>query len=410
MNDAIKHNTACRICGNKDFVKILDLGAMPPANAFLREADLAKEEQKFPLVVYFCEKCFLLQLLDVVNPEILFGEYDYVTSASRPLAEHFEKSAIALVQRFNVNKSDLVIEIGGNDGVLLSAIKDQCRTLNIEPARIIAKLSEERGIPTINSFFTSKEAENVLKKHGGAALVLANNVMAHIDNIQDAFIGVKKLIGERGVFVFEVHWVGNLISEGGFDQIYHEHLCYHALHDLDYLAKSVGLRIFDVERIPIHGESLRVYVGKNNEALPAVADFLRHEEELGLTKAKTYLKFAEKVEKGKEAFKKILGDLKESGKTIVGYGAPAKGNTLLNYYEVTTGLVSFLTDTTPPKQGTYAPGTRIPVVDPEAAKENKPDYFLLLAWNYADAILKKEEEFRRNGGKFIIPVPEPRIV
>lgn len=391
-------------------VRILDLGEMPPANAFLKEEELHKPEPKFPLVVYFCNTCNLLQLLDVVSPEILFGEYDYLTSASKPLAEHFIKTANELVTRFNIKKDDLVLEIGGNDGVLLSAIKDKCRVLNVEPAKNIAELSKNNGIDTLNRFFSEGVAEDILKKYGFAKLVVANNVLAHIDDMRGLFSGVKKLIGEDGVFVFEVHWVGNLISEGGFDQIYHEHLCYHSLHDLKYLSEDLGLKIFDIETVPIHGESMRVFVSQNIPAKGSVAEFLQREEAMGLTKKETFMKFADKVRSSKQNLQNMLKELKNSGKTIVGYGAPAKGNTLLNYYGVTPALVSFLTDTTPLKQGMYAPGTRIPVLHPDVAKKKLPDYFLLLAWNYADAILKKEEELRKSGVKFIIPVPEPKIV
>lgn len=404
------HRTTCRICGGRDLVRILDLGVMPLANAFLREAEIRKPEPKFPLVVYFCNTCSLLQLLDVVNPKILFGEYDYITSASKPLADHFVKTANDLVSKFSIEKDDLVLEIGGNDGVLLSAIKDKCRVLNVEPAKNIAELSRNRGIDTITSFFDAEVAKDILKKYGFAKLVVANNVMAHIDDIKDVFSGIKALIGEGGVFVFEVHWVGNLINEGGFDQIYHEHLCYHSLHDLKYLAEDLGLKVFDIQTIPIHGESMRVFMSKNIPVKGSVKEFLAREDAMGLTRKETFIKFADKVRSGKKNLQNMLKELKDSGKTIVGYGAPAKGNTLLNYYGVTPNLVSFLTDTTPIKQGMYAPGTRIPVLHPDVTKEKLPDYFLLLAWNYADAILEKEASARKRGVKFIIPVPEPRIV
>lgn len=410
MKENFTYKTKCRICDGSDFVKILDLGEMPLANAFLKEENLSKEERKFPLVVYFCKNCALLQLLDVVNPEILFGHYDYCTSASKPLAEHFRQSGEQLVQKFIKSKDDLAVEIGGNDGVLLGAIKDRCRTLNIEPARNIADISSQQGIETINSFFDSSLADRIVKDYGRARLVVANNVIAHIDNLKDVFAGVKNLLEDDGVFVFEVHWVGNLISEGGFDQIYHEHLCYFSLSALQYLVKQFGLKIFDVELIPIHGQSMRVYVGKRKDRSEAVDKFLEKEKKLGLLKAETFLKFAEKVENNSKELRNLLTRLKSEGKKVVGYGAPAKGNTLLNYYKIDKSLLDFIVDTTPLKQGLYTPGSRIRIYPPDKLKEARPDYLLLLAWNYAEAIIANEKEFSNRGGKFIIPVPVIKVI
>ena len=404
------HKTDCRICGGADFVKILDLGEMPPANSFLEKEDLDKPEKKFPLVVYFCKNCGLLQLLGVVSPDILFSNYDYLTSASKPLVEHFIKMAQELAGKFIKSKDDLVVEIGGNDAVLLESIKDKCRVLNIEPARNVAESSRQKGVETIDEFFSKKIAGDIFKKYGSAKIVVANNVMAHIDDIKDVFEGVKNLINEDGVFIFEVHWVGNLIGDGGFDQIYHEHLCYFSLTVLKNLVEQFGLKIFDVQLTPIHGESLRVFVGKNFKVLDSVNEFLEKERVSGLDKEETFLKFFEKVEKNKEKLKDLLLKLKQEGKRVVGYGAPAKGNTLLNYFGINGDILDFLTDTTPLKQGMYSPGMRIPVYHPEKLNEIKPDYILLLAWNYADAILEKEKELRNQGVKFIIPVPEAKIV
>lgn len=410
MKEDFIHKTKCRICDGQDLVKILDLGEMPLANAFLREEDLLKEERKFPLVVYFCKDCSLLQLLDVVNPEILFGHYDYCTSASRPLAEHFMCSGERLVQKFIRAKDDLVVEIGGNDGVLLSAIKDQCRTLNIEPARNIADISRQKDIETINNFFDSTLADQIIQSHGRARLIIANNVIAHIDGLRDVFAGVKNLLNNDGAFVFETHWVGNLMGEGGFDQIYHEHLCYFSLSALSFLTRQLGLEIFDVELVPIHGQSMRVYVGKNQGRSESVDKFLAEEKRMKLGEVETFFQFARKVENNSKILRNLLIQLKGAGKTVAGYGAPAKGNTLLNYYKIDDGLVDFIIDTTPLKQGLYTPGSRIQIFSPNKLKEARPDYVLLLAWNYAEAIISNEKEFSSQGGKFIIPVPDVRVV
>ncbi len=411
MNDCI-HKNACRICGQPDFIKILDLGEMPPANAYLKKEELDAPEEKFPLIVYFCNNCGLLQLLDVVSPLVLFRNYHYLTSASKPLADHFEKMARELADTFVTSKEDLILEIGGNDGTLLSAVRDTCRVLNVEPAENVAEISRQRGVPAISdSFgFNQKFAEGILKDYGRAKVVVANNVVAHIDNLKDMFEGVKMLIGRDGVFVFEVHWVGNLIGDGGFDQIYHEHLSYFSLTALDYLINQLGLKIFDVKLVPIHGESLRVYVSANREQEKSVDEFLAREKELGLDRLESYENFAKKVEKNKRDLKDMLIRIKAEGKKIIGYGAPAKGNTLLNYFGIGSDILEFITDTTSFKQGLYSPGMRVPIHHPDKIKEFPPDYILLLAWNYARAILEKEKELREQGVKFIIPVPEVKIV
>ncbi len=401
--------TDCRICGSRDLVAILNLGSMPPANAFLKKEDFSKEES-FPLTVVFCKNCFLLQVPEIVDPSILFRDYDYITSASKPLIEHFQEMGRSLKERFINSRDELVIEIGGNDGTLLGAIKDDCRVLNIDPAENIASLAREKGVQTEVAFFGPAVADDIRRKYGRAKVVVANNVMAHIDDIRGVFSGVSSLLADDGVYVFEVHWVGNLIGEGGFDQIYHEHLCYYSLLALNRLVEDAGMHIFDVEFVPMHGRSLRVFAGKTREKTKAVDEVFDMERTIGLDRAETFEAFAEKVEKSKTDLLGLLSDLKKEGKKIVGYGAPAKGNTLLNFVGIGPEIIDYLTDTTPMKQGLYSPGRHIPVVPPERLTAERPDYVLLLAWNYADAILKKEAGLRDSGVKFIIPVPEVRIV
>lgn len=410
MSKDFIHKNNCRICDSDDFIKILDFDEMPLANAFLREENLEQEEKKLPLAVYFCKNCKLLQLLDVVNPEILFRNYDYLTSASKPLVEHFEKMANEIADNFIESNNDLVVEIGGNDGVLLNAIKHRCRILNIEPAQNILGILKQKEIETINEFFNVELAKKILEAYGSAQIIVANNVMAHIDDIKNVFEGIKTLISDNGVFVFEVHWVGNLIGDGGFDQIYHEHLSYYSLHALINLVKQFNLNIFDIELVPIHGQSMRVFVSKNFDVRNSIQEFLQKEKELGLDNHNTFMKFSEKVGILKEKLMNLLVSLKKENKKIIGYGAPAKGNTLLNYFGINNSILDFIIDTTPFKQGLYTPGTRIPIYAPEKLLKEKIDYALLLAWNYADAILEKEKELRNKGLKFIIPIPEVRII
>lgn len=409
MKNYIRRND-CRICGSKNLVKILDLGETPLANGFLTKEELGKQEENYLLAVYFCKDCSLVQLLDVVNPKILFGKYHFMTSASKPSVEHFAKFGKELLDNFIKSKDDLVIDIGGNDGTLLENLKNYCRVLNIEPASNIAEISANNGIFTINDFFSSELAEKVLSKHGKASVISANNIIAHTDKVKDVFAGANLLLKDDGIFVFEAHWIKNLIGEGGFDQVYHEHLCYYSLHALKVLVETNGFFINDVKSVPMQGESLRVYAGKAKKSSANVDEFLKKEKEPGLTKVEAYLGFSDKVVKNAENVKKLLASLKRQRKKIVGYGASAKGNTLLNYFEIGNDILDYIVDTTPLKQGLYSPGTHIPVVHPDKLKEETPNYVFILAWNYANAILEKESDLRKRGVKFIIPVPEVKII
>lgn len=405
-----KKRKDCRICNSEELEKILDLGETPLANAFVGGNDLNKKESRFPLTVHYCKNCSLVQVPDVVHPKILFSDYYFLTSASSPSIDHFIKYSKDILNRFIKSQNDLVVDIGGNDGVLLNELKNKCKVLNVEPAKNIAEISRKKGIETLNDFFTKKVTSKILKDYGKVKVVTANNIIAHTDTVKELFDGVADLIAEGGVFIFEAHWVRNLIEEGGFDQVYHEHLCYYSLHALSYLVESVGLKIFDVITVPMQGESLRVYVSKNIKPKTSVNEFLKREKKLGLNKLKTFSTFSEKVLKNRQKTIDLLNSLKDNGKKIVGYGAPAKGSTLLNFYGIDGKIIDYIIDTTPLKQGMFTPGTHIPIYSPDKINQSKPDYILILAWNYADAILKKEDKLRKQGVKFIIPVPEVKIV
>jgi len=410
MTQDYVHKTTCRVCEGADLVKVLDLGFTPPANAYLREEDLAKPEGSFPLVLYYCRTCSLAQLLDVVAPEILFKNYHFLTSASFPSVAHFKKYAEDAIRPFIASPEDLVIDIGGNDGVLLSFVKEFARVLNVDPADNLAPFSEANGVPFYPAFFTSQTADDILVKHGEAEVVTANNVFAHIDPLRDVFKGVAKLIGEDGTFIFEVHWQKHLLEEGAFDQIYHEHLCFHSLHALQHLATSAGMTIFDVKVVPEQGQSLRVFAGRNRIPTARVRQLLSEERSAGLTSEAAFHSFAKKVEANKTKLLALLQELKAAGKKITGYGAPAKSTTLLNYYGIGPELIDYLTDTTILKQGLYSPGMHIPIVSPDRLLSDTPDYILLLAWNFKEAILEKEQALRDRGVKFIVAVPEVAVL
>lgn len=404
------HKTTCRVCEGTDLVRVLDLGSTPPANAYLKKEDLGKPEKSFPLALYYCRTCSLAQLLDVVNPEILFKDYHFLTGASSPSVEHFKKYAEEALRPLISSKDDLVIDIGGNDGVLLSFVKDYARVLNIDPADNLASLSEARGVPFYPAFFTSQTADDIIAKYGKAKVVVANNVFAHTDPLRDVFKGIAKLIGKDGVFICEVHWQKHLIEEGAFDQIYHEHLCFHSLHSLRHLVESAGMKIYDVQIVPTQGRSLRIFVAKDRTPTPNVERVLAEEERVGLIDEAAHRSFGRNIEGEKEKLLTLLRNLKAAGKKIVGYGAPAKGNTLLNYYGIGPDILDYLTDTTPLKQGLYSPGMHIPIVSPEKLLTDTPDYILLLAWNFRDAILEKEKALREKGVKFIITVPVVEVI
>ena len=400
----------CRICLGTNLEKILDLGAMPPANAFLKRDELKAKQDSFPLELYFCKDCTLVQLRHVVNPKILFGNYHYQTSASSPLVAHFVEMARNIALDHINGHNDLVVEIGSNDGILLEKMKSACAILGIDPSKKMARLAKKRGVSTLTAFFNKETAVKVLQKYGEARVIVANNVFAHIDDLHSVMEGINTLLSQNGVFIFETHWVGNLIDKGGYDQIYHEHLCYFSLHALSNLAKQFNLKILDVSLVKIHGESLRVTLGKSGTIKKSVTNFIKKEKKLGLNLASTFELFANKVLRNKKELVKLLSKLTSQKKMIIGYGAPAKGNTLLNYCGITNDTLAFITDTTPLKQNLFAPGSNIEIVSPKKIIDARPDYILLLSWNYASEILKKEASLRKYGVRFIIPVPEVKVV
>lgn len=405
-----QHNERCRVCNGTRLTLVLDLGASPPANAFLPAHALTDTEESFPLALYFCEDCTLAQLLDVVDPEILFKGYRYLTGANAPQLKHFEKYALEVIRPLLNGPDDLVIDIGGNDGVLLSYIKDYARVLNCDPADNLAALSQERGVEFYSAFFSSDVARDLLAKYGPARVVVANNVFAHTDPIRDVFRGVERLLDKDGVFVFEVHWAGHLVETNCFDQIYHEHLCFYSLHAARHLVEASGMTVFRADLVPSQGLSLRIFVARDRQAEDSVEALLQRERAMGLTDISAYEGFAQRVHDNRARVLQLLAEFKAAGKRIAGYGAPAKGNTLLNFYGIGPETLDYLSDTTPLKQGLFSPGMHIPVVAPEIMRQDPPDVIFVLAWNYFDAILEAEQELRAAGVKFLVTVPEIRIV
>ena len=402
--------TTCRACEGNKLTEILDLGVMPPANAYVYPENIKKQESKYPLTIHFCLDCYLLQVLDVVSPELLFKNYHYTTGSSEPMRHHFHDYAEKAVRQYISGPSDLVIDIGGNDGLLLEYVKPHARILNIDPADNLEGMSRDKDIPFYPAFFSSKTADDIVAAYGAASVVTANNVFAHIDPIRDVFEGAGRLIGDDGVFICEVHWVKHLLDEACFDQIYHEHLCFYSLHALQALIRTSGMTVFDVEIVPTQGQSLRVFAAKNKKAGESIGQILEIERAAGLLNVEKYLSFARSVEQNKREAIELIDNLKSRGKRIVGYGAPAKGNTLLNYYGLDTHSIDYLIDSTPAKQGLYSPGALIPIFPPSELSRRPPDFILLLAWNYKEAILRKEASLLERGVKFFVTAPKVSIL
>ena len=403
----------CRICSSNNLKMILDLGEQPPSNSFINKNELNSLESKFPLRLFWCKDCYLVQLLDIVDKEYLFKNYFYMTSASKPIVEHFKKYAQDVFQEFLQKDDSFVVEIGSNDGSLLKEFKKLgASILGIEPATNLSELANQSNITTKNTFFSSQVSKEIIKSRH-ASVVIANNVIAHIEDLQDLMSGIKTLIGNHGVFIFEVPYLVDLIKNLEFDTVYHEHLSYFSILPLLKLVKEFGLEIFDIRKQSVHGGTLRIFVSKQNnfEVSSSIDDFINSEYELGLDKNLIYDSFSEKIKKLKIQLKELLVELKKENKSLFGYGASAKGNVLLNYCKIDNTILDFIIDTTPIKQGKYTPGTHIPVYSPDKIlDEGDGSIALLLAWNYKSQILAKENQFRANGGKFLLPIPQPELI
>jgi len=400
----------CRVCKGRDLQKILSLGESPPANNLLAEGELSKKEASYPLELLFCRGCSLVQLSYVVNPEVMFKNYLYVPSKSETFIRHFEELAQAVCERPELKEGSLVVDIGSNDGTLLKSFKKRgMKTLGVEPAENMAETAKKSGIETIVSFFDTKAAKMVLERWGKAKAILATNVFAHVDEIDEFLKAVNVLLDDDGVFVVEVQYILDMIEGMAFDNIYHEHVSYFSLKTLVRLFERFGMGVIDAKKMGIHGGSLRVYVKKGAVAGNSVNEILKLEEEKGLGSVEAYLEYAGRINQIKKKLLEILGGIKKDGKSIAGYGAPAKATTLLNYFGIGKDVIDFVVDRNELKQGMHIPGVRIPIF-PVERLEGKPDYLLILAWNLSEEIMKQEEGFGKSGGKFIIPVPEPRIV
>lgn len=404
----------CRMCRSENLYQFLDLGFMPPADEFLRPEQLRYPRAYYPLDVLMCRSCGLSQLGYVVSPEILYRhDYPYEASTTRTGREHFARFAAEAVARFGMGPKDLVIDVGSNVGVLLGNFKaNGTRILGIDPAANIVRIAEKNGIPTLNELFSAGLAREVRREHGRAAMVTASNCFAHINDLVDFVRGLDALLTRDGVFVMEAPHFQTLIENLEYDTIYHEHLSYLSLKPMIPFFRRHGFQVFDVQKQNIHGGSFRVFVGRRgrHKVAPAVARVLSEEKRAGLHSEKVLRRFAKAVEKNRDELLWLLRRLKHEGKSVVAVSAPAKGMTLLNYCKIGSETLDFVTEKSALKIGRFTPGSHIPVLPDSELLKRRPDYALLLAWNFAPEIMANLKEYTKRGGKFIIPIPRPRIV
>jgi SAM-dependent methyltransferase len=384
---------------------------MPLANALLTEKQLAEPESTFPLDLVFCPRCSLVQITETVPPRQLFSHYLYLTSLSDAMLRHSEELVEQLVTSRRLDGRSLVVEVASNDGYLLQFYKKAgVPVLGIEPAANIAEIAEERGIHTLPRFFDLALARELRDRDTRADVIHANNVLAHVADLNGFVAGLAQLLKENGLAVIEVSHVMPIVERLGFDTVYHEHLCYCSLSALLTLFERHRLVIVDVHEIPLHGGSLQVHVAHSGRPTDRVSALLERERAAGVDRLDFYLEFGANVMRVKKDLRDLLEDLKGSGSKIAAYGASAKGSTLLNYCNIGRETLEFVADRSTLKHGYYTPGMHLPIKPPEALRTERPDHVLLLTWNFADEILKEQSAYRKQGGRFIIPVPEPTIV
>ena len=392
----------------------LPIAASPIADAYVPAERLGEEQDSYPLDLYLCGECGHVQNLDVVNPEVLFRDYSYRTASSLGLVEHYRRYAEDVTARFRVEPGSFVVEIGSNDGSLLRFFKDQgLRVLGIDPARRIAREATANGIPTLPEFFDEKLAAAIREQHGPAAIVTANNVFAHADGLADIVRGIRRVLAADGVFIFEVSYLVDIVERFLFDTVYHEHVSYHTILPLERFFERLEMQLFDVRRIASKGGSIRGFAQRAPEGrrpvAAAVGELLELEAGRGFSELEIYREYGKAIEVKKAELNRFVDDARARGKTVAGYGASATVTTLIWHFELTRKL-EFLADDNPAKHGLFSPGCHLPVLPSEEIYARRPDYVVILAWNYADPIIQRHQSFLDEGGRFVIPLPELRVV
>jgi SAM-dependent methyltransferase len=408
-----KHRDDCRLCKSNRMELVLPILPSAIGDAFIPKEKLSESQELFPLDTYFCLECGHVQNLDVVDPEILFRDYTYKTSVSLGLVDHFRKYAEQIIETLTIQRNSLVVEMGSNDGSLLKAFKNKgMRVLGIDPAVSIAKFANNEGITTIPDFFSSNLAIKIIEKQGKANLVCANNVFAHIDDIEDIVKGVRSLLTQNGVFVFEVSYLPDMVDKFVFDTIYHEHVSHHSLIPLERFFNRLDITLFDVERVQTKGGSIRAFAQPMTtgvrEKTNKLNEMIRLEEDRGFNKPEIYHQFYKEIEIRKQQTLTFLNNESNSKKIIAAYGASTTATTLLYHFELEK-MVTLIYDDNPIKHYLYSPGAHIPVLPSELIYENKPDIIIILAWQYTEVIIKKHSKYIESGGCFLTPLPFLKI-
>jgi SAM-dependent methyltransferase len=409
-----RRRASCRGCGGTELECVLELGPQPLANALPKSPAEFADEARFPLDLFVCRRCFLVQLLDVVDPEVLFRDYVYLSGTSRTMAEHFASYARHVMDLAKLHSEDLVVEIASNDGTLLQHFhRAGVRVLGIEPAANVAELSRASGLETLAEFFDRGCATKVREQFGPAKVVMANNVFAHVDDPLGFLEGCRTLMGEGGMLVIEVPYLRNMLDDLEYDTIYHEHLSYFCATPLLPLFARGGLSVVRIDHHPVHGGSLRFHAVRSDlqaEHAPAALSIAEHEARAGLADMEIFRRFGNDVRRCREQLQALLATYRAAGRSMAAYGAPAKGNTLLNYCGVGPETLTYIVDRNPLKVGRYTPGTHIEVCDVGRLETEPPDALLILAWNYADEVFEQLSWLRERGTDFIVPVPHPRVM
>ena len=404
----------CRMCKSNNIQKFLDLGFSALSDNFLTRAQLDESEKFFPLTVNLCFDCGLCQLGYVVPGELMFNkDYPYDSSTTKTGRDHFTKMGIDICDRFNLKQNSLVIDVGSNSGILLSAFKSKgMKVLGIEPSSKLANIAIEKGVDTIIEFFSNTLVKKILNDYGKVSLITGTNVFAHIDDIDDFMLTANSLLTEDGIIVIEAPYLLNLIENMEYDTIYHEHLSYLSVKPMVKFFKKFDFEIFDIQKQTIHGGTLRYFISRKNnkEITQEVSHYLKIEDNKDLYSEKKLIDFATSVKTHRQTLLELLNNLKKDGKKIVAISAPAKGNTLLNYCKIDAQILDYVTERNSLKIGKFTPGMHIPVYSDKKLLEDPPDYALILAWNFADEIMENNSDYKEKGGKFIIPTPKPKIV
>jgi SAM-dependent methyltransferase len=414
LSSSLTRRERCRLCDSPRLERVLPIAASPIGDAYVPQDRLDEPQACYPLDLYLCHDCGHVQNVDVVNPEILFRDYTYKTSSSLGLVEHYRAYANEVTSRFAVPQDALALEIGSNDGSLLGFFKSHgMRVLGVDPAREIAEATTRRGIPTVAEFFGSTLAKQLREEYGPASIVAANNVFAHADDLADVVRGIHTMLAPNGVFVFEVSYLPDIVDRFLFDTVYHEHVSYHSIGPLARFFDRLDMQIFDIERIASKGGSIRGFAQRKQEGRHAVSQIVTtmidDENRRGFTDPQIYRSYGAAIDERKSALAKVVDTARAQGKRVAGYGASTTVTTLMWHFELTQKL-DFLADDNPVKQGLFAPVCHIPVLPSDELYTRKPDYVVILAWNYAEPIMKRHQRYLDEGGTFVIPLPELRVV